>query len=38
MAEIPFVYASFGFGQANRWDAKISCFSDLLKLLIPFGG
>jgi phosphoglycolate phosphatase len=36
MAQVPFVYAAFGFGQANTYEARIERFSDLLPLLIPF--
>ena len=31
-AGIPFVYAAYGFGEAQRWQARISCFRDLLML------
>ena len=31
-AEIPFIWSSFGFGQPERWDARIDRFSDLLNL------
>lgn len=33
VAGIPFVYASYGFGQVDVYDYKIECFSELLKLL-----
>ena len=31
-AGIPFVFAAYGFGQPERWDAKIEKFEDLLTL------
>ena len=31
-AGVPFVYAAYGFGEAQRWQARISCFRDLLTL------
>ena len=31
-AEIPFIFAAYGFGQPARWDAKIDKFADLLSL------
>ncbi len=31
-AGIPFVFATYGFGNAERWDASIDDFSQLLKL------
>ena len=32
-AGVPFVFAAFGLGQAESWEAKIDQFEDLLKLL-----
>ena len=32
MAEVPFIYCTYGFGQVDRYDAKIDSFTDLLKL------
>ena len=32
-AGIPFIFAAFGLGQAESWEAKIDQFEDLLKLL-----
>lgn len=29
-ANIPFIFAAYGFGQPKRWDAKIDKFEDLL--------
>ena len=31
-AGIPFVFCTFGLGQAERWDAKIDAFEELLEL------
>lgn len=31
-AGIPFIFAAYGFGQPERWDAKIERFEDLLTL------
>ena len=31
-AGIPFIFAAYGFGQPERWDAKIEKFEDLLAL------
>jgi len=31
-AGIPFIYAKYGFGQVDAFDAEIECFADLLKL------
>lgn len=34
-AGIPFVYAAYGFGEADRFDAKIDAFVDVLELGHP---
>ncbi len=34
VAEIPFVYAEYGFGEADEYDYKISEFSELAKLFM----
>lgn len=31
-AEIPFIYAEYGFGSVDQYDGKIDTFSDLLKI------
>ena len=31
-AGIPFIFASYGFGNPTHWDAKIEKFEDLLAL------
>ena len=31
-AGIPFIYAKYGFGEVEEYDAEIECFADLLKL------
>ena len=31
-AEVPFIWAAYGFGTPAGFDQKIDCFSDLLKL------
>lgn len=32
-AGIPFVFAAFGLGRADAWEAKIDCFEELLNIL-----
>lgn len=32
-AGVPFVFAAYGFGEADRWDAKIGVFTELAHLL-----
>lgn len=32
LAGIPFIWAAYGFGTADRWDWKLSCFSELTNL------
>jgi len=32
-AGIPFIYAQYGFGEANEYDYMINSFEELLKLL-----
>lgn len=32
-AGVPFVFAAYGFGEADRWDAKIEVFTELAHLL-----
>ncbi len=32
-AHVPFVFAEYGFGQADRWDAKIETFAELTDLI-----
>ena len=32
-AGVPFVFAEYGFGQADRWDRKIGAFAELEELL-----
>lgn len=34
-AELPFVWAAYGFGMPEAWDEKIDRFSDLAQLFLP---
>ncbi|GAA0337501.1 hypothetical protein GCM10008967_29700 [Bacillus carboniphilus] len=34
-AEIPFVYAEYGFGEVDQYDYSIKSLEDLVKLFLP---
>lgn len=36
LAQVPFIYASYGFGKVDQYDAKIDCFEDLLTCVQSF--
>ena len=36
LAQVPFIYASYGFGEVDHWDARIDHFEELLTCIESF--
>ena len=36
LAQVPFIYASYGFGEVDHWDARIDHFEELLSCIESF--